>query len=329
MKILLLGANGQVGWELRRALAPLGEVIACDRQRADMSRPETLAPLLRQCRPDVIVNAAAYTAVDKAETDEAGAALVNSTSVGELAALAKELDALLVHYSTDYVFDGTAIGFQREDGPTAPLNVYGRTKLQGERLIKASGCRHLLLRTSWVYACRGRNFAKTMLRLACERDELKVVVDQVGAPTSAELIADVSALMIQRLRHDPDFAVQAYGTYHLVAGGKTSWHEFTRFIIRTARGLGMSFRAEDARILPIRAAEFPAAAARPASSLLDTRKLQSTFDLQLPHWQEHAERMLHETVPVEVAARVANEHLDQALQRSESPSPIALATRRP
>ena len=155
------------------------------------------------------------------------------------------------------------------------------------------------------------------------------MVDQVGAPTSAELIADVSALMIQRLRHDPDFAVKAYGTYHLVAGGQTSWHEFTRFIIRTARGLGMRFRAEDARILPIRAAEFPAAAARPASSLLDTHKLQSTFGLQLPHWQEHAERMLHEVVPVEVAARVANEHLDQALQRSESPSPIALATRRP
>lgn len=329
MKILLLGANGQVGWELRRALAPLGEVMPCDRQRVDLSRPESLAPLLREYRPDVIVNAAAYTAVDKAETDEAGATLVNATSVGELAALARELDALLVHYSTDYVFDGEAIGFQREDGQTGPLNVYGRTKLQGERLIRGSGCHHLILRTSWVYACRGNNFAKTMLRLAGERDELKVVADQIGAPTSAELIADVSALMIQRLRHDPDFANQAYGTYHLVAGGKTSWHEFTRFIIRTARCLGMHFSVQDACILPIRAAEFPAAAARPANSLLDTNKLQTTFDLQLPHWQAHAERMLHEVVPVEVAARVANGHLDQALQRAKSLSETVLATRRP
>lgn len=329
MKILLLGVNGQVGWELCRALAPLGELEAWDRQRADLTRPQSLVAQVMQCRPEVIVNAAAYTAVDKAETDAECAALVNTVSVGELAAAAKQLGALLVHYSTDYVFDGKALGPQAEDAPTAPLNVYGRTKLEGEQLIRASGCRHLILRTSWVYAARGRNFAKTMMRLACERDELKVVADQVGAPTSAELIADVTALTIERLRCDAELAKRAYGTYHLVAGGQTNWHDYTRYIIRTARSLGMRFRTDDAHILPIRAAEFPAAARRPASSLLDTRKLQRTFGLRLPHWQEHAERMLREVVPVEVAARVANEHLEQALQGADRSSATAMAARRP
>ena len=317
MRLLLLGGNGQVGWELQRALAPLGSLTVCNRQQADLSRPETLGPLIQRIQPDVIVNAAAYTAVDKAESDEATARLVNATAVGVLAEQAKRLNALLVHYSTDYVFDGTRLGPQPEDAPTRPLNRYGETKLAGEALIRAAGCRHLILRTSWVYATRGHNFAKTMLRLAGERDELRVVADQIGAPTSAELIADVTALIIQRMAHDAALAAQANGIYHLAAGGKTSWHAYACFVIQTARALGMQLRVDPSRILPINAADFPSAARRPGNSLLDTNKLQRTFGLQLPDWQVHAERMLQEVVPVEIAARTATRHLQESMEQAE------------
>lgn len=322
MKLLLLGSNGQVGWELQRALSPLGELVICDRRQADLSRPGALVELVQQHRPDVIVNAAAYTAVDKAESDEEAARLVNATSVGVLAEQAKLLDALLVHYSTDYIFDGSQPGFQPENTSVVPLNVYGRTKLEGEQAVRSSGCRHLILRTSWVYAARGQNFAKTMLRLASERDELRVVSDQIGAPTSAELIADITALMLQRMDTDAELARRAEGTYHLVASGQTSWHEYTGFIVKTARDLGMQLKVDDSRILPIRAAEFVSAAARPGNSRLDNRKLRTTFNLQLPHWQHHAARMLQEIVPVEMAARTVSRDLQGALQQVEQLSHV-------
>lgn len=242
MKILLLGANGQVGWELQRALAPLGRLEICDRLRADLDRPESLAALVERIQPQVIVNAAAYTAVDKAESDAARSRRVNAESVEVLADAARSCDAWLVHYSTDYVFDGCKAAAYTEDDPVGPLSVYGQTKLEGEQAIQASGCKHLILRTSWVYAARGSNFIKTMLRLAAEREELRVIADQIGAPTSAELIADVSALLLYRLRHDRALAEQATGVYHLTAAGETSWHGYARFVVAKAAALDMSLK---------------------------------------------------------------------------------------
>ncbi|MCY1342237.1 dTDP-4-dehydrorhamnose reductase [compost metagenome] len=293
-RILLLGANGQVGWELRRSLAPLGELIACDRQRCDLSDLQQLAERVRTEKPDIIVNAAAHTAVDKAESDAANARRVNAEAVAVLAAAAHDLDALLVHYSTDYVFDGSGSAPFEEESATGPLNVYGQTKLEGEQAIRNSRCRHLIFRTGWVYAARGSNFARTMLRLAKEREELKVVADQIGAPTSAELIADVTALILHRLQHDADLAAHAQGTYHLVASGETSWHGYAQFIVREAIRLGIALRTRPEHILPIGTAEYPLPARRPANSRLCNRKLQRTFGLTLPHWEYHVLRMLEE-----------------------------------
>jgi dTDP-4-dehydrorhamnose reductase len=294
MKILLLGANGQVGWELQRALAPLGQLVICDRYSANLENPKAINELVTREQPAVIVNAAAYTAVDKAESDVERARKVNAESVAALATAAHKLDAWLVHYSTDYVFAGDKPGAYVEDDPTAPLSVYGQTKLEGEQAIRASGCRHLILRTSWVYAARGGNFAKTMLRLAADRQELRVVADQVGAPTSAELIADVTALMLQRIATDPALAKNASGTHHLVASGSTSWHGFAQFVIAEAARLGMPLRATAENIHPITSVEYPVAAQRPANSRLDNQKLQQTFGLQLPEWEFHVKRMLIE-----------------------------------
>lgn len=294
MKILLLGANGQVGWELQRALAPLGQLVICDRHSADLENPHALGELVECEQPTVIVNAAAYTAVDKAESDVERARKVNAESVAVLAAAARKLDAWLVHYSTDYVFAGNKPGDYVEDDPTAPLSVYGLTKLEGEQAIRASGCRHLILRTSWVYAARGGNFAKTMLRLAADREELRVVADQIGAPTSAELIADVTALVLQRIASDAALAETASGTYHLVASGATSWHGYAQFVIGQAIRLGMPLRATPENIQPISTAEYPVPAQRPANSRLENRKLQQTFGLQLPEWEFHVKRMLIE-----------------------------------
>ncbi|WP_421684427.1 dTDP-4-dehydrorhamnose reductase [Stutzerimonas urumqiensis] len=297
MNILLLGANGQVGWELQRALAPLGQLHICDRKRADLSQPESLVRLVNQVQPQVIVNAAAYTAVDKAETDAIMARRVNADSVAILAASARQHDAWLVHYSTDYVFDGSKQSAYVENDATAPLSVYGTTKLEGENQIRASGCKHLILRTSWVYAARGSNFAETMLRLAAEREELSVVADQVGAPTSAELIADVSALMLQRLAHDEALAAKASGTYHLVAQGETSWHGYAQFITAKAAGQGVLLKIDPSAIRPIRTEEYPMPAKRPANSRLCTGKLRHTFGLELPRWEHHAERLLAQILP--------------------------------
>ena len=293
MKILLLGKNGQVGWELQRALAPLGTLVALDREgadgiRGDLEDLEGLKHCVRTLAPHVIVNAAAYTAVDKAETDAARAHRINAEAVGVLAAAAAGCGALLVHYSTDYVFDGSGDRPWREDAPTAPLSVYGRSKLAGEEAIAASGCAHLVFRTSWVHAARGGNFARTMLRLAGERERLTVIADQIGAPTGAELIADVTAHAIRATRADASLG----GTYHLVADGETSWHGYAQFVVEEARRLGVALKV--AEITPIASADYPTAAVRPLNSRLDTRRLRTRFGLNLPDWRDGVARMLRE-----------------------------------
>ena len=295
-KILLLGANGQVGWELQRALAPMSQLIICDRQAADLNDLENLQRLVASVHPDVIVNAGAYTAVDAAESDAESARRINAEAVRVLAHSAREVDALLVHYSTDYVFDGSGTQPFDEDAETGPLGVYGQTKLEGEQAIRESGCRHLIFRTSWVYATRGRNFAKTMLGLAKARDELKVISDQFGAPTSAELIADITALVLQRLWWEPGLGECAYGTYHLVASGETNWHSYAKFVIREAIALGAELRTTPERIVPIATHNYPLPARRPANSRLANGKLKSVFDLELPDWEFHMKRMIRELV---------------------------------
>jgi dTDP-4-dehydrorhamnose reductase len=300
-KILLLGSNGQVGWELQRALAPLAQMVICDRLRADLSDLEGINRLVDEEHPDFIVNAAAYTAVDKAETDIDGARRINVEAVATLARAARNIDASLVHYSTDYVFDGSGESPFDEDAATGPLSIYGKTKLEGEMIIRASGCRHLIFRTSWVYATRGANFAKTMLRLAKERDQLRVIADQFGAPTSAELIADVTALALHRLMLDRKLAERAVGTYHLVASGETSWHSYAQFVIGEAARLGAKLRAVPERVIPIATQEYPLPAKRPANSRLANSRLQQTFGLVLPDWKFHVRRMIRELVDQGVA----------------------------
>jgi dTDP-4-dehydrorhamnose reductase len=293
MKILLLGKNGQVGWELQRALAPLGTLIALDRGgadglRGDLEDLEGLDRTIRRAVPDVIVNAAAYTAVDKAETDVGRAQCVNAEAPGVLARAAAQVGALLVHYSTDYVFDGSGDRPWREDAPVGPLSVYGRSKLAGEEAIRSSGCRHMILRTSWVYAARGGNFARTMLRLATERGRLTVIADQHGAPTGAELIADVTAHAVRAERADRSLG----GTYHLAAGGETSWHGYASFVIAEARALGAVLKVGE--IAPIATRDYPTAAQRPLNSRLDTGRLRERFGLVMPDWRDGVARMLRE-----------------------------------
>ncbi len=296
MKILLLGKNGQVGWELQRSLAPLGEVIAVDRhtvgRQADLSDPEALGAMVRSIAPQVIVNAAAHTAVDKAESEPQLARLLNAEAPTVLAREARALDAWLVHYSTDYVFDGSGSAPWTEESATHPLSVYGKTKLEGEDAIRGSGCRHLIFRTSWVYAARGSNFAKTMLKLAKERDRLTVVEDQIGSPTGADLLADVTAHAIRLAQGRPE----AGGTYHAVAQGVTSWHGYARHVIGFARSHGLALAVADEAIEAVPSTAFPTPAARPHNSRLDTRKLRETFGLTLPSWQSGVDRMLTEVL---------------------------------
>lgn len=294
MKILLLGKDGQVGWELQRALAPLGELHAYGRQEADLEDGERLRQLVRESAPEVIVNAAAYTAVDKAEAEPARAKAINADAVGILAEEAKRREAWLVHYSTDYVFNGEKPGAYVEDDPTGPLSVYGKTKLAGEQLIRLHHARHLIFRTSWVYAARGGNFAKTMLRLAKEREALKVVADQHGAPTSAELIADVTALALHQLAGAPDEAQSLAGTYHLAAGGSTTWHGYAQYVLQLAQAGGTALKAGPEAVEPIPASAYPLPAARPQNSQLNTTKLASAFNLHLPDWRYHVQRLMAE-----------------------------------
>lgn len=296
MKILLLGKNGQLGWELQRSLAPLGDLIALASNSTDycgdLSQLADLAKTVRSLRPDVIVNAAAYTAVDKAESECELVHTVNAQAPKLLAHEAALLGACLVHYSTDYVFDGSGQSPWVETDATAPLNVYGQTKLQGEQAIQASGCKHLIFRTSWVYAARGNNFAKTMLRLAQERERMTVINDQFGAPTGADLLADVSAHAIRQVWQQPEDG----GLYHLVASGETSWWAYANMVINTARQLCPDLTLTVKEITPVPATAFPTPALRPHNSRLNSNKLQTTFGLQLPPWQAGVERMLSETL---------------------------------
>ncbi|MGO4808101.1 dTDP-4-dehydrorhamnose reductase [Cupriavidus sp. 2MCAB6] len=284
--LLVTGSNGQVGFELRRSLAPLGNVIALDRAACDFSRPDTLRQLIRQYRPDVIVNPAAYTAVDKAETDADAAFAVNGAAAGVLAEEAKALGSLLVHYSTDYVFDGRKAGPYVELDAVDPQSIYGKSKLAGEQAIAASGATALVLRTCWVAGAHGGNFAKTMLKLGRERDSLRVIADQFGAPTTAALIADVTAQIIARHWLAGDRAAFPAGIYHLAAGGETTWHAYATEVLRYAASKGVALKADPESIVPIPASEYPLPAPRPANSRLDTSKLRETFDIHLPDWQQ-------------------------------------------
>lgn len=303
MKILLLGGNGQVGYELQRSLAPLGQLIVTTRsgelpdggvcEALDIGALETFAPLIDRVAPDIVVNATAHTAVDRAEDEPQLAFLANAEAPGELARLCAARGATLVHYSTDYVFDGTGHVPYREDDATAPLGVYGASKLAGEQRIQASGAQHLILRTAWVYGMRGSNFLRTMLRLGSEREELRVVADQHGCPTPAWLIADVTAGILQQ-------GVKAPGIRHLVASGETTWHGFAEAIFAQAQAMGLIARRP--RVIPIATSEYPTRARRPAYSVLDTRQMRQEYRFDLPSWEQALRSTLAGVAQVPAAA---------------------------
>jgi dTDP-4-dehydrorhamnose reductase len=295
VKILLFGKDGQVGWELQRSLATLGDVVALDADSplplsGNFTDPVSLVRTVRAVAPDIIVNAAAHTAVDKAEVEPELVRTINATAPGILAREAALSGAWLMHYSTDYVFDGSGSTPWVEDSPTGPINVYGRTKLEGEQLIRSSGCSHLIFRTSWVYAARGGNFVRTILRLARERDSLKVIDDQVGAPTGAELLADLTAHALRLAMRNPELA----GIYHAVPTGETSWYGYARHVVDFARAAGRDIRVTADAIEPVPTSAFPTAAKRPANSRMRTDKLRSAFGVALPSWQSGVDRMLAE-----------------------------------
>jgi len=298
MKILLFGKGGQVGWELQRSLAPLGELIALDSDSSelcgDFTKHAGLADTVRAVRPDVIVNAAAHTAVDKAESEPELARSINALAPQVLAIEAARLGAWLVHYSTDYVFDGSGSTPWVETDPTGPLSVYGRNKLEGETLIAQACPRHLIFRTSWVYAARGGNFAKPMLRLAQERDRLTVIDDQIGAPTGADLLADVTAHAIRQVTEQVDLADTCAGIYHLVASGETSWYEYAKHVLAQAQIVQPAIKIKATEVLPVPTSAFPTPARRPHNSRMSTGKLQHVFGLTPPPWQTGVNRMLAE-----------------------------------
>ena len=297
MKILLFGANGQVGWELQRSLAVMGEIVAPERHGTalcgDLANLQGLAATVQQVRPNIIVNAAAHTAVDRAESEPELARTINTLAPGVLASEAATLGALLVHYSTDYVFDGSGSQPWLETDAPDPLNVYGQTKLEGERLVQSACPNHLIFRTSWVYAARGGNFAKTILRLAQERERLSVIDDQFGAPTGAELIAGVTAHALRQVLRCPSDA----GLYHLAAAGETSWHGYAKYVLGYVNTSYAAIKLVAKFVDPVPSSAFPTAARRPHNSRLDTGKLQTIFGLMLPHWQQGVARMLTETFP--------------------------------
>ncbi|MDR1351083.1 MAG: dTDP-4-dehydrorhamnose reductase [Zoogloeaceae bacterium] len=292
--ILLTGSNGQLGFALRRALAPLGTLLAFDRQSLDLADPNALRRRIAECRPAIIVNAAAYTAVDQAEAEADSAQTVNAIAPGVLGEAAAAIGALVAHYSTDYVFDGAAKRAYREEDAPNPLNVYGRSKLAGERALQASGAQCLIFRTSWVIGARGDNFAKTILRLAAERERLNVVDDQYGAPTSADLIAETTARILRRYRQTQNAENFPFGLYHLTATGATSWCAYAAFILAEAQKAGRALKLTAAGLNPVPARDYPLSAARPANSRLDCARLQRAFDLRLPPWQQGVTQTLHQ-----------------------------------
>ena len=297
MKILLTGKNGQVGFELQRALAPLGEIIPVDQADCNLADESAIRRLVREVRPDVIANPAAYTAVDKAESEPDLAQAINGMAPGIFGEEAAQIDALVVHYSTDYVFDGYKDGCYTEADTPNPQSVYGQTKLAGEQALAASGARHLIFRTSWVFGAHGANFAKTMLRLAAERQGLKVVADQFGAPTSAALIADVTAQVIGQYMQacrpaSTDFPQFPFGLYHLVASGRTNWHEYAQAVVMAAQAAGKPLRMGPDDVQAITTAEYPLPAPRPSNSCLDTTRLRETFGLCLPDWRQGLQHVL-------------------------------------
>jgi dTDP-4-dehydrorhamnose reductase len=294
MRLVVTGANGQIGWELGRSLAALGEVVALDRRQCDLSRPDQLPTLIAGLKPDVIVNAAAYTAVDDAEREENLATIVNGTAVAVIAQEAHRTGALLVHYSTDYVFDGLKDSPYAEDDPPHPLNAYGRSKLKGEIAVQQVGGSYLILRTSWVYGARGRNFLRTMLRLLREREELRIVADQIGGPTPAAQVARATAVAIaeaMRERADGQFAS---GLFHLTASGATSWHGFAAAILEGAMDRGLFRPSRPPRLVPIASEDYPLPAARPKNSRLAGVRLKRRFGIALPCWTEGLSLCLEE-----------------------------------
>ena len=292
MKILILGGSGQVGWELQRSLAPLGEVVVAPRAAFDLCDPGSVGRVMERHQPDAVVNAAAYTAVDEAEMYPQQAYAINCGAVDILGQLAAEQGCWLVHYSSDYVFDGSGTLPFDEADPTGPLNQYGRSKLAGEEAIVASGCKHLILRTSWVHAPRGKNFVRSIIKLARERDHLRVVSDQYGAPTSAELIADVTARALeQSMRKEAQS-----GIYHIAAAGETNWHAIALYVVSEASRLGAELRLSSVAIEAIKSADYPTPAVRPLNSRLATQKFRQTFGLTLPDWQQGVGRTIAELV---------------------------------
>jgi dTDP-4-dehydrorhamnose reductase len=306
MKILLFGKNGQVGWELQRSLAPLGKLIALSRNSkefcGDLTDLNGIAKTVRTIAPDVIVNAAAYTAVDKAESEAELAYTINALAPEVLAQEAKRNNAWLVHFSTDYVFDGNGNRPKVETDLTAPQNVYGKTKLEGEQLINASNCLHLIYRTSWIYAAFGNNFIKTMLRLALERSNLSIVDDQIGAPTGADLLADITAHTIREALHKPILS----GLYHLVASGETSWHGYASLIFDFVKKAGISLNLKPEAVIPVCTTAFPTPAKRPLNSRMNTHKLQAAFGLTLPNWQTGVIRTLEELISPNFGNNIQN-----------------------
>ncbi len=293
MKILLLGKNGQLGWELQRSLAPLGQVIALDRLGqnglcGDLTNLDGLRNTIATLKPEVIVNAAAYTAVDKAESEPELAQLINVQAPKLIAQEVSKIGAWLVHYSTDYVFNGFGDKSWNENDKTEPLNQYGKTKLAGEQAVQHSDCKYLIFRTSWVYGSKGNNFAKTMLRLASTHQTLTVIDDQIGAPTSAALLADCTAHALRQAINEPSFA----GLYHLAASGETTWYEYAKFVIEQAQSIGKELAVT--QVNPIKTLEYPTPAKRPNNSKLNTDKFRTTFGLTLPEWQQGVTRMLDE-----------------------------------
>jgi dTDP-4-dehydrorhamnose reductase len=291
LRIMLTGKNGQVGWELQSAMAPLGEVISLGRDELDLEKQEQICEMVRRIKPDIIVNAAAYTAVDKAEEEPERAAAVNAVAPGILAEEAKRLNALLVHYSTDYIFDGTKTTPYNEDETPNPINVYGRTKLAGERAIQAVGAPHLILRTSWVYGSRGNNFLMTILRLACEREELRIVDDQVGTPTWSRFLAEVTAQILQKISK-PSLFTECRDVYHVTPYGQTSWYGFAKAIIEKYNQYNKGLELKVKCVNPISTEEYRTSAQRPAYSVLSNKKIQSVYDLLMPLWELDMEKVV-------------------------------------